>query len=354
MKNEDLEEKRVVLHVDMDYFFAQIEERENPRFRGKPLIVGADPKKGAGRGVVSTCNYEARKYGIKSGMPISRSYKLCPEGVFLPVNMPLYKRVSSSIFQIIEKETEKIERVSLDEAYLDLTKKVKNLKEAESIGKKIKEKIKRKEDLTCSVGVGKNKMMAKIACEEAKPDGIKVIFPKDSSKVILKKSVEIIPGIGIKRKKEIENYLKKKDVTVADAKKIKKENLEKIFGKLGKEFYWKFRGVDCEKVGEKKETKSKGKEYTFQKDTYDPKKIIKIFRYLVFQTIKEVGKQKVKGVVVTCRFEDFETHTKQTSFPLKFYKKKVLYKKGVSLLLHLITKTKKRIRLLGFRLILER
>ena len=113
--------ERIILHLDMDYFFAQIEERENPRFKGKPVIVGADPKKGRGRGVVSTCNYEARKYGIRSAMPISKAYKFCPEAIFLPVDMELYRQVSERIMELIKEYSPTFEQVSLDEAYLDIS-----------------------------------------------------------------------------------------------------------------------------------------------------------------------------------------------------------------------------------------
>jgi DNA polymerase IV (DinB-like DNA polymerase) len=112
---------RIILHIDMDAFFPSIEERENPHFQGKPIIVGADPKEGKGRGVVSSASYEARKYGIKSGMPISKAWQLCPQGIFLPVNMELYQKVSNEIMEIIKQYSPKYEIVSLDEAYLDLT-----------------------------------------------------------------------------------------------------------------------------------------------------------------------------------------------------------------------------------------
>jgi len=137
--------ERIILHLDMDYFFAQIEERENPQFKGKPVVVGADPKGGKGRGVVSTANYEARKYGIKSGMPISKAYQLCPNAIFLPVNVELYEKVSDEIMEIVKKYSPVYEIVSLDEAYLDISF-CKNWKEAENLGKKLKKEIFEKEN----------------------------------------------------------------------------------------------------------------------------------------------------------------------------------------------------------------
>ncbi len=143
------------MHIDMDYFFAQIEERENPWLKDKAVVVGADPKRGKGRGVVSTCNYAARKLGVRSGMPVSWAYKKAPKAIFLPVNMAYYQTVSESIFSTVKKITKPapVEMVSLDEAYIDLTGHAKSLSAGKEIAIKIKKSIKKKESLQCSVGV---------------------------------------------------------------------------------------------------------------------------------------------------------------------------------------------------------
>ncbi len=341
--------KRIILHIDMDYFFAQIEERENPQFKGKPIVVGADPRGGKGRGVVSTANYEARSFGIKSATPISRAFRLCPQAVFLPVNMDFYEKVSLSVFKIVSKKAKKVEKVSLDEAYLDLSDKCRSYKEAEKVGEEIKKEIYKKERLTCTVGIGENKMMAKIACELAKPDGLKVIKPSQTKKIIEEMPLETIPGIGPKTKEAIQKYLKKKNAKIKDARKIKKEKLIDLFGKRGDDFYHKLRGVDNSLVEGERKAKSVGKEHTFQKDTRDPEKIIKVFRRLVGDVYRQAKEEKIKGLVVVCRFEDFETHTKQASFEPGNYKEDFLYKKGVSLLLRFLTRSNKKIRLIGFR-----
>jgi DNA polymerase IV (archaeal DinB-like DNA polymerase) len=346
--------KRIILHIDMDYFFAQVEERENPQFKGKAVVVGADPKKGRGRGVVSTCNYKAREYGIKSGMPISRAYKLNPEAVFLPVNMSLYKKTSFSIFKIIRKKGETMENVSLDEAYLELNK-TKSFKKAEEIGESIKKEIFKKEKLTSSIGIAENKMLAKIACEMGKPDGIKVIYPKDSLNIISNLELEKIPGIGPKTKKIFEDYLGKNNLKVKNVQKLKEEELESLFGKRGKEFYKKFRGIDNSQVIKDREVKSIGREHTFQEDTRDSEKITKVFRKIVSMVANEVEKKQleIKTIVVVCRFEDFETHTKQTSFSLKSQEDIFLYKKAIPLLLRFLVGSNKKIRLIGFRVIVN-
>src|SRR5574341_1038951 len=147
----------IILHVDLDAFYASVEEREHPEYKGKPLVVGADPKGGTGRGVVSTCNYEARKYGVRSGMPISIAYRKCPKAIFVPVNMELYVAVSFKVMEIFRKYAEKMEQVSVDEAYLDVSV-AKSYEKAAEIGQQIKDEVKKKEKLTCTVGIGPNKL----------------------------------------------------------------------------------------------------------------------------------------------------------------------------------------------------
>jgi len=214
--------ERIILHIDMDYFFAQIEERENPKFRGKPVVVGADPKGGQGRGVVSTANYIAREYGIHSALPISKAYQLCPKAIFLPVNMELYQKVSERIMDIIKKYlpcsipsgsegllrgSPIFEQVSLDEAYLDLSyifhdREKCTIREgwekAKELAKKLKKEILEKEKLTSTIGIGPNKMIAKIACEKAKPNGLLVIKPNQVKEFLEPLDIEDLPGIGPK------------------------------------------------------------------------------------------------------------------------------------------------------------
>ncbi len=347
--------QKIIMHLDMDYFFAQVEERENPEFKGKSVVVGANPRNGKGRGVVSTSNYKAREYGIRSGMPISRAYKLNPGAIFLPVNMRLYEKTAESISQILGEEGPKIEKISLDEAYIDLTGKYKTFKEAKKIGEKLKKEILKKEGLTSTVGIAENKMLAKIACESAKPNGIKVVLPKNSLNFISDLDVQKIPGIGPKTKEKIGKYLSKENPKIKDASKIKKKELVLLLGKRGEDFFKKFQGVDDARVLSKRKIKSVGREHTFQKDTRDPEKITKIFRNLVNTVTDKVQRKNliVKGVVVIFRFEDFKKHTKQIAFPGGIYDKKFVYKKSVPLLLRFLMENNKKIRLIGFRTILK-
>src|SRR3972149_11287926 len=184
--------RRIIFHVDMDQFFAGIEEREHPEIRGKPVVVGADPKEGKGRGVIATCNYEARKYGIKSGMPISTAWQKCPSAIFLPVRFELYGEASHAVMKIFRQYADKFEQMSVDEAYLDVSNRCKSIEEAEELAKKLKKEVLEKEKLTCSVGIGPNKLVSKIAAGENKPDGLTVVRPDEVRSFLNPKKVGVL------------------------------------------------------------------------------------------------------------------------------------------------------------------
>ncbi|MDI3485544.1 MAG: hypothetical protein PWQ50_764, partial [Methanolobus sp.] len=171
--------ERITLHIDMDSFYSSVEVREKPEIRGLPVVVGSDPKGGSGRGVASTCSYEARKFGIHSGMAISKAYKLCPDAVYLRVNMKLYKEVSAEIMQTLRIFADKFQQVSVDEAYLDIGESISDYESATLLAKKIKSEIQRLHGLTCSIGVAPNKVIAKIASDFNKPNGLTVVRPED-------------------------------------------------------------------------------------------------------------------------------------------------------------------------------
>ena len=147
------EKNRVIFHVDMDHFFSAVEETKNPSIKGKPVVVGADPKEGKGRGVVKTCNYEAREFGIHSGMPVSEAWRRCPTAIFVPADYQLYKKVSAEIMKILRKFSDKFQQWGLDEAFLDVSSQIQNLDEAIDLAEKIKAEILRSQKLTCSIGV---------------------------------------------------------------------------------------------------------------------------------------------------------------------------------------------------------
>jgi DNA polymerase IV (DinB-like DNA polymerase) len=350
----------------MDYFFAQIEERENPQFKGKPVVVGADPKEGRGRGVVSTANYVARKYGIHSALPISQAYQLCPQAIFLPVNMELYQKVSEEIMEIVKKYSKVWEIVSLDEAYLDISF-CKIWKEAEDLGKKLKNEILEKEKLTATVGIGPNKLIAKMASKKAKPDGLLIIKPNQVKKFLEPLDIEDLPGIGPKTAEKLRAIGINK---IGELKRLSREKLKEMFGKVGETIYERARGIDKEEVSSEEIIKSIGKQITFEKDTRDSEIIFENFEQMINEIHQELLKNKFsfRTITVVCRYQGFETHTKSktlyTSFPKarvglgpyghRAFKNptqdfEILKSEAKKLLLKFLIENQKPIRLIGLR-----
>lgn len=340
--------KRIILHLDMDAFFAQTEERENPQFKGKPVVVGADPKGGFGRGVVSTCNYEARKYGIHSALPISQAFKLCPGAIFLPVNMALYKNASGKIMEIIKKYSPQWEIVSLDEAYLDLSH-LRSYKKAKSLAKKLKKEILKKEKLTLTVGIGPNKLIAKIACQKVKPDGLLIITQAKVKSFLKSLDVQDLPGIGPKTAKKLGEFGVS---TIGGLRKLTKIKLKSRFGKLGEIIYERARGIDEKPVIAENIVKSIGKEHTFEKDTRDSKIIFATFEKILKNVYQEIVENNFsfKTITVICRFSGFETHTRSKTIEQASNDFKVLKKIAKRQLLEFLVQNPKPIRLIGLRL----
>jgi DNA polymerase IV (archaeal DinB-like DNA polymerase) len=264
-------EQRIVLHVDMDSFFASVEVREHPELKGKPVVVGADPKGGSGRGVVSTCSYEARKYGIHSAMPISQAYKLCPDAAFVPVNMKLYAQVSANVMEILRGFAEKFEQVSVDEAYL-VPVEIFAFDNAVICAQRIKDEVKQQEGITCSVGIGPNKLIAKIASGYQKPDGLTVVKHEAVREFIFPLPASIIPGIG----KKTTDVLKLLGITkVEELANCDVQSLTERFGKMGIRMKQAAMGIDFGEVEEREGVKSISRHGTFEEDTNDLEKITK-------------------------------------------------------------------------------
>jgi len=291
----------------MDYFFAAVEEKLDPSLKGKPVVVGADPKKG--RGVVSTANYEARKYGIKSGMPITRAYKLCPQAVFLPVRHERYEEVSERIMEILKKYADRFEQISIDEAFLDISS-CGDWDRARKLAERIKEEIRRKEGLTCSIGIGPNKLIAKLASEAAKPDGIKVVKPEDIRTFLEPLPVRKIWGIGPVTARLLREHGIR---TVRELAEADLQKLAEIFGRRAWEIHQLALGIDESPVQEEWEVKSVSREHTFERDLEDEKRIMEKLDELsedAWEWLKENG-FLYRTVCVKVRYSDFETHTHQ-------------------------------------------
>ena len=303
-----------IAHVDMDAFFASVEQRDNTDFRGKPVIVGSDPKGGAGRGVVAACSYEARKYGIHSAMPISRAYKTCPHGIFVTPDMDRYHEASVDIFGIMETFTPDIEPISVDEAFLDITGSHHLFGGPIETCKKIKQRIKQETGLTASIGLAPNKMTAKIASDIKKPDGLVVVDPIDLLTFLHPLPISKIWGIGAKTEKVFHSL---GIFTVGDLAVKDSDEIEHTLGKHGRHVWELANGIDDRDVVARDEAKSIGNEHTFDQDTNDMEDIQDVLMYLsekVSRRLRRAG-LKTKTITLKIRFSDFKTYTRAETLP---------------------------------------
>lgn len=304
---------RIIMHVDMDSFFASVEVRRDPSLAGKPVIVGADPKGGAGRGVVSTCSYEARRYGVHSGMPISRAYDLCPHGVYLPVNHPLYARVSGEIMAFLSRHAGRLEQVSIDEAYLDVSD-AGSFPAAEALAAAIKQGIREETGLTCSVGVAPGKTVAKIASDYRKPDGLMVVLPDEVAGFLAPLPVVKVPGVG---KKTGEELRRMGVLTVGDLARRDVQDLIARFGRAGVLIHRLARGIDDGEVQDREGCKSVSRETTFDVDSVDPSVLSATLAGLaddVARTLRADG-LRCRTITVKVRYRGFRTYTRSKTLP---------------------------------------
>lgn len=308
-------ERRITFHADMDSFFASVEVRERPELKGLPVVVGSDPKGGSGRGVVSTCSYEARKYGIHSAMPISQAYRLCPNAFFLPVNMKLYAGVSEKIMELLKGFADRFQQVSVDEAYLVPGPEITSFEEAALYALRIKDEVQKQEGITCSVGVGPNKLIAKIASGFQKPDGLTVVRPEDVRKFLFPLPVSKIPGIGEKTADTLKSMGLNR---VEELANCDVQLLSGKFGKMGLRMKQLANGLDFGEVREKESVKSISRHGTFAEDTSDPVKIACSLDLLAESVHKSLLKNRLlfKTVTLTVRFEDFSTYTRSKTIPI--------------------------------------
>jgi DNA polymerase IV (DinB-like DNA polymerase) len=313
---------RIIGHLDMDAFFAAIEERDHPELQGRPIVVGADPAGGKGRGVVATANYAAREYGIHSAMPISRAWKLSeaarrrgrPPVVFLRGSHRKYSEASHRLMALLHRFAPMVEEASIDEAYFDLSA-AGSFEQAAAICREIKAEIKAREHLTASIGLGPNKLVAKIASDFHKPDGLTVVTPEEAEAFLAPLPVRRIPGIGPKT----ENFLALKGVKlVQDLKKFSVAELQEMFGKWGEALYERVRARSDSPLVLAWEPKSVGEQETFEQDTLE---LDFIFRRLwvmcreVGQRLHREGFKTYRTVVVTARFADFDTRSHSYTLP---------------------------------------
>jgi len=301
---------RKIIHIDMDAFYASVEQRDNPDYRGKPIAVGGLPE-GRG-GVVATASYEARKFGVRSAMPSKKAFQLCPEVIFVRPRFAAYKEVSQKIREIFRRYTDLIEPLSLDEAYLDVTQDKQNIGSAIDIAKMIKQAIKDELQLTASAGVSINKFVAKIASDMNKPDGMTFIGPSSIELFMEKLPVEKFFGVG---KVTADKMRGMGLFTGADLKRLQEDEMVKHFGKAGRFYYQIARGIDNREVQPNRETKSIGAEDTFPYDLTDIEEMNVELDKLSQTVANRLQTYQMKGRTVTLKikYSDFKQITRNYS-----------------------------------------
>jgi DNA polymerase IV (DinB-like DNA polymerase) len=338
---------RIILHVDLDSFFPSVEVREHPELKDLPVVVGADPKEGKGRGVVSNASYEARKYGVRSAMPISRAWMLCPHCIYLRPHFDLYIKASSAIMKILKSHADKFEQAGIDEAFLDISNRVKDFEEAIGFAKKLMEEILNKEGLTCSIGVAPNKMVAKIASDYRKPYGLTAVKEEDVKQFLYPLKVRALPGVGPKTERRLREL---KIETISDLAKASPEMLTRLFGVWGARLHDFAQGIDYSEVKEEYETKSIGREVTFERDLEDGDLILSALDELAGEVHREVigNAFQFKTITIKVRYQHFDTHTRAKSLLFPTNNLEIL-KNNARRLIAPFLRGNKRIRLIGIR-----
>lgn len=302
--------ERIILHVDMDAFFASVEQLDNKALRGKPVIVGGVSE----RGVVSTCSYEARKYGVHSAMPVFIARKLCPHGIFVRTRFYRYKEISNKVFNILRDVTSIIEPLSIDEAYLDITdSKFKSGLEA---AKYIKYRVLKEVGLTISVGISYNKFLAKLASDWNKPNGIMIIDKEMMPNLLMPFPISKIYGLG---KKSVEKLNNMGIFIVKDLYEMPKEFYIEYLGKYGLEIYDRIRGIDNREVVSIRDRKSFGKETTLKADTNDKEELLSYLKEFSKEISNYLINKNIYGKTITVKYktESFVNHTRSKT--LNYY-----------------------------------
>lgn len=309
MQASEEHSRRRILHVDMDAFFASVEQLDNPELRGKPVVVGGET-----RGVVSACSYEARKYGIHSAMPSAQARRLCPHAVFMPVRGHRYSEISRQVMDVLQRFSPLVEQASVDEAYLDVSGSERLFGPPEELGTALKAAVREATGLNCSVGIAPVKFLAKIASDYDKPDGLYVIHAEDMEAFLRDLPVKKIPGVGgsaLGRLKDLGIH------TAGDVLRYPEAFWQRRFGRFGQGLYERARGVDPRPVVPEYEAKSEGAENTFRQDTDDREELK---RWLLDQA-ERVGRRlrrdnhKGRTVTLKIKFNDFKSITRSKTLP---------------------------------------
>lgn len=317
--------ERIILHVDMDAFFASVEQLDNPKLKGKPVIVGGVSE----RGVVSTCSYEARKFGIKSAMPVFMAQRLCPQGIFLKVRYYRYKEISNKIFSIFREVTQLVEPLSIDEAYLDVTNsRFSNGMEAALY---IKRRVYKEIGLTLSIGISYNKFLAKLASDWNKPNGIMVIEQKMIPEILMPLPISKIYGLG---KKSVQRLNNMGIYIIEDLYSLNKEFFLDYLGKSGLDIYNRIRGIDNRTVEVNRDRKSYGRETTLKFDTHEIEELERYVKGFCIELCQTLVRQNIYIKTITVKYKtiSFENHTRSRTLNTYTNNYDIIYKTAIEIL----------------------
>jgi DNA polymerase IV len=323
----------------MDAFYAAVEQRDHPEYRGKPVIVGSDPKEGKGRGIVATCSYEARKFGVHSALPISKAWRLCPQGIYVRPDMEKYDRVSRRVMGILLDFTDMREQVSIDEAFLDVTGSEKLFGSGAEIAGKIKRRIQDELQLTASVGVAANKFVAKVASDLKKPDGLVIVESGHEKEFLAPLLISRLWGVGPKT----EAYLKTLGLErIGQIASLRQNDLAARLGKSGSHLWQLAHGFDDRPVLSEEGCKSIGHEFTFEHDTGDLALVEATLLSLTEKVAQRLRAQGVQARTIAIKFReaDFSTFTRRMTldtpadtaekiFPIAKQLLKCIFREGV-------------------------
>ncbi|AOL17129.1 DNA polymerase IV [Sulfolobus sp. A20] len=336
----------IILFVDFDYFYAQVEEVLNPSIKGKPVVVCVFSGRSETSGAVATANYEARKYGVKAGMPIIKAKEILPNAIYLPMRKELYQQVSNRIMNILRSYSSKIEVASIDEAYLDITDMVKDYEEAYKLGLEIKGRILKQEKITVTVGISKNKVFAKIAADMSKPNGIKVINDEEVKRLIKELDIDEYPGIGRVTAERLKALGIRKliDILNFDFEIIKKQ-----VGEAKATYLFSIARDEYSEPIKEKVIKSVGKMVTLKRNTRDIEEIKPFLYRTVDEAYLRLNGMMPKTLHLVAVMEDLEIITREKTFPYGVSKERA-YKESLKLLEKLLEDDDRRIRRIGVRL----
>ena len=335
-----------IIHLDMDYFFGACEELRHPEFKGRPLVVGTSPEKDKNRGVVQTCNYEARAFGIRSGMPTAQAFKLHADLVYLQEDYEYYDGMSRKVHDLLREYNFPIEQMSIDEFAIDLGSM--GYEEAERLSGEIKGRIRKELGLPCTIGISCGKVFAKMVCDDAKPDGLKTVREDEVREFLGEKGVGKLPGIGKKTEERLHEIGIEKIGDIAKANVIE---LMDRFGIFGKEMYELANGIDESKVIEKYDVLSIGREATLDEPTRDAVKINSKLSELAHTVKEEVDKKgfTFKTIGVKVRFQDFTEKVKSRSLQNYSNSEELMYRMAVDMIAALIGSKEEYVRKVGVR-----